>query len=263
MAATKVPNLGLPSSAQTVRTTFNPGVGTTSEYEYTGTAAECLGKYNVWMQQAQIGGIPGNNIREVQLERSEGRGRVIARFSRDRTESIAGEPNDVAVVEELMAVDVVRDCRAAAYFLSGGTAAVTDDGAAVVKKAVDFGFTEAEITEEKCGIAWASWTAGMKELRYHMLHGQESYYETAFILRRSKTGILTSKIKEAFTNINIVVPAPEFATEMDKLILALPAGEWLYKPPQAEYLGEGKWRITQEWHWAVAWSKMYGGTWGI
>jgi hypothetical protein len=103
----------------------------------------------------------------------------------------------------------------------------------------------------------------MKELHYHVMHGQESYYETGFVLRRSKNGLITSQIKEAFTGINTVVTAPTFLSEMDNLILALPTGEWLYRPPQAEYIGGGKWRITQEWHWAAKWSKMYGGTWGV
>ena len=39
---------------------------------------------------------------------------------------------------------------------------------------------------------------------------------------------------------------PEFDTEMDDLIRALPDGEWLKKPPQADFLGRGKWRITEE-----------------
>ena len=265
MAATKMPNVGLPTSAQTVRKNFTPGTGETIDYEYSGTAEECAGKYNVWKQQSRLGGIPGNNIRSITLDQTQGRGRVMAQFSRNDggSNSVAGTPADVAVVEELIAVDIVRDVFAAAYFTTGGAAAVTDDQAVIVRKAVRLSLPEAKITATSCGLAWASWTDGMKQLRYHLAHGQESYYETGFVLRRSKHGVITSKIKEAMENINEVVTAPTFASEMDKLIQSLPAGEWLYRPPQAEYLGDGKWRITQEWHWAVKWSKMYGGTWGL
>jgi len=245
------------------RTTFSPGIGTTVDYEYSGTADECAGKFNVWKQQAQIGGIPGNNIRQVTLEQNNGRGRVIAQFHRQMTTPVAGVPADVVVIEELAAIDIVRDAMAADYFVSG-TAALTEDRAAAVRKACQYCLTEEEITAKACGgIAWSQWTDAMKELRYHLLHGQSAYYETGFILRRSKNGLITSQIKEAFTDINKVVEAPTFLSEMDKLIESLPSGEWLYKPPQAEYLGEGKWRVTQEWHWAEKWSKMYGGTWGL
>ena len=81
-------------------------------------------------------------------------------------------------------------------------------------------------------------------------------------------GVKTATITASFTGINLVCsavaghqPIPTFLTEMDTLIAALPTGEWLYRPPQAEHLGKGKWRITLEWNWAVKWSIIYDGTW--
>jgi hypothetical protein len=264
MSATKVPVVGLPTAAQTVTLDYAPGVGESQSQEWSGEYTECLGKYNGLVAQSKLGGYPGNNIRSVQLRSDQGRARVVAQFARKADLSISGVPDDVVIVKELYAVDIVRDVTASAYFVTGGGAAVSDDEAVIVRKCVQRGWAESEIIVPNVPAAYVftSWSAAMKEVRYHLAHGQESYYETAFILRRSKTGIQTSQIKEAFTNINAVVTAPTFATDMDKLILALPAGEWLYKPPQAEYIGEGKWRVTQEWHWAAKWSKMYGGTWG-
>ena len=63
-----------------------------------------------------------------------------------------------------------------------------------------------------------------------------------------------------FSSATVVFGTPTFSTPMNDLLSALPSGEWLYKPPQAENLGKGKWRIAQEWHWAEKWSIVYGGT---
>jgi len=102
----------------------------------------------------------------------------------------------------------------------------------------------------------------MKELRYHMAHGVESFYETSFVLRRSLHGVKTSVVKASFTGINaIAATAPTLTTGMTTLVESLPTGEWLYRPPQAEHMGRGKWRVSQEWQWAEKWSIVYGGTW--
>lgn len=263
MAPTEIPTEGLPTDAQHVEKSFIPGSGENETKQWSGTAENCESKYNVLVQQAKLGGIPGNNIREVRFTNDNGRGVIIAQFARKNDETVSGIPGDMVVVEELYGVDIVRDIRAAPYFCTGGTGAVTDDNAVVVTKAADLKLKEAEITLANCGLAWASWTDGMKQLRYHLLHGNESYYETGFILRRSMQGLITSQLKQTFSDLNKVVAAPTFKSDMDNLIYALPEGEWLHKPPQVEYVGGGKWNVQEEWHWAEKWSVVYGGTWKL
>jgi hypothetical protein len=105
----------------------------------------------------------------------------------------------------------------------------------------------------------------MKKLRGHMVHGNESYYETGYILRRSRYGVRSSAILASFEDVNRVVVLPTFKTQMEMLITKLfPSdrpGEWLKRPTQAGALPKGRWRIDEEWQWAEKWSIVYGGTW--
>ena len=258
MSATKTPDVGLPATAPTITKEWSQGIGETAVHEWKGEREEIAAEYAAQKALAQAGG----NIAQLTYRSADGRATLVARFGRSEG-GVQGYPDDVAVVEELYAVDVVKDIREAPYFCTGGTAALTDDQVNVVTRAVDERWTEAEITPYS-KTAWASWSAGQKELRYHLSHGGESYWETAYILRRSLYGVKTSEIKASFAGINRVTTAdPELTTQMDQLILSLPAGEWLYRPPEAEHLGRGRWRITQEWTWAEKWSKVYGGTWGL
>ena len=259
-APVKTPDVALPDPAPTITKTFILGSGETQTQEWTGVPADIEALYQLKKTEAQA----GSNISQLETVNAQGRARLVASFGRITEDAEHG--NTVTTVEELYAIDIIRDVRAAPYFCTGGTGALTDDEACVVTKAVDHKLTQAEIIVPTVTIAWAAWTAGMKQLRYHMLHGQESYYETGFILRRSLQGIQTSPIKASFAAINTVVtaPSPPMSSGMNQLIQSLPAGEWMYKPPQAEYLGKGRWRITQEWHYAKQWSKIYsGGSWGL
>lgn len=256
MAPTKVPDIGLPDSAPITGKDYIPGAGETNTAEWGGTAEDVLAKYEEYKASAAAGA----NIASLSYRNRTGRGTLMLVYGRSGT-NVEGEPDDVAVVEELYGIDIVRDVCCAPIW-GPGEYDLDDDDVATVRRACEMTLTQAEITTPRVKIAWASWTDGMKDLRYHILNGQDSYFETGFILRKSKFGIRTSEIKASFTNINTVVTAPSFSTPMSALIDALPEGEWLYKPPQCEHLGRGKWRVTLEWHWAVQWSRMYGGTWG-
>lgn len=262
MAPEKVPDVDLLADAPITEKVFIPGAGETQSKEWNGTAADVLAKYEELKDAAQLGGV-GQNIREIRYGNNIGRGRVIVQFARTPVSTTPGIPADMQVVEELYGVDIIRDVRAAPYFCTGGAAEVTDDEAAIVSKAVERKDIESAIIAPEYGTAFSAWTDGMKQLRYHMLHGNESYYETGFVLRRSKIGVITSDLKQTFLDINKVVDAPIFLSDMDMLIYLLPEGEWLYRPPSVEYLGGGKWRVQEEWHWAEKWSKMYGGSWGL
>lgn len=251
MSATKNPNVGLPTNAPVHEKVWELGAGETETKEWGGIPADILAKYNILKGEAEAGG----NIGRIHYRNQEGRARLIVAYGRVTAEGRYG--NTVTTIEELYAVDIIRDIRCAPYFTTAAATKLTDDQISAVSKAVSLQQAEAEIP------GWGAWAASQKQLRYHMLHGMESYPETAFVLRNSLYGVLTSAIKVSFTGINTVVTAPTLSAQMNKLIESLPSGEWLYKSPQCEHLGRGKWRITKEWHWAEKWSKILGGTWGL
>jgi len=260
MSATKNGTQTLPTDAPTWIKVYTSGSGEVETNEWAGEKSDILTKYEELKADAEA----GENIASLEASGNNGRSKLIARFG--RTGSISSEyGDDVTIIEELYAVDVVKDLRASPYFSTAATK-LTDDQVSWVQTCVDNQWSEADITTEGDAVSrnnWAAYTDSMKELRYHLLHGHDSYFETGFILRRSLYGVRTSVIEGSFTGINTVVAAPTFASQMDTLIAALPAGEWLYKPPAAEHLGKGKWRISLEWHYAAKWSKVYGGTWGL
>jgi hypothetical protein len=163
-----------------------------------------------------------------------GRATLVARYVRG-----------TASIDELYGVDVVEDIRTAPYFDS-----LTD---AQCQTAVN--------VAERGQAAPGGWSTAQKKLHQHWARGSQSYFRTGFVFRRSTQAMANRDTIAAFTGINTVVTAPASSGAVKKLLAALPEGEWLYKPPQAEYVGRGRWRITQEWHWAVKWSVVYGGTW--
>jgi hypothetical protein len=264
MAATKHPDVALPTDAPvTTKEWIGPFAGDSTTGEWQGTPADIDAKYAELVAEGEAGG----NIAGLSYRNDKGRCTLVARYGRGST-TIVGVPENVTVIEELYAVDIIKDIREAPYYCLGGTAALTDERAAWVYKCARNGWTQAEITANaiKAGLdatpfQYANFTAPMLSLFGHLTHGVESYYETGFILRRSQYGIKTSAIQAAFTNINRVVASPGFISEMTALLQSLPAGEWIYRPPQAEHLGKGRWRVTQEWMYSPKWSVVYGGTW--
>jgi hypothetical protein len=199
----------------------------------------------------------------VSLNWANGRGTLVATFSRTGNQVDQGE--DVSIVEELYAVDVIKDITTCPYFSIDGTA-LDNDEVSWIKRTVDEQWSEAEINQQGLQLSrpqYSAWSAAMKELHYHLMHGVTTYYETGFVMRQSLHGIRWSQMQASFTGINQVITAPVFKTDMTNLIQALPAGEWLYRPPQAGYLGKGRWRVDVEYQYAVKWSKVYGGTWGL
>lgn len=261
MTATKNPDVAPPANPPIRTLEWVLGSGISDVQEWQGERTEMETAFNNLVSQGEAGG----NIAQATLTEQNGRCRLVARLGRNNAVSTPGAPPGVQVIEELYAVDVIKDVREAPYFTTGANA-LTDDQILWVSLCLDERWSVAEVTAEagtNDDRKYANWTAGMRDLRYHMAHGQESYYETGFILRKSSHGIRTSGVGASFTDINRVVTAPVFTSAMNHLIAALPAGEWLYRPPQASYLGRGRWRVDQEWQWAQKWSKIYGGTWGL
>jgi len=264
MSATAIPNNGLPTEPDTVTKEWTHGMGETEVHEWGGLKSDIEDKYEERKSAAEA----GENIANIIYKNQRGRATLLVRLGRQGN-IIANRPADVSVIEELYAVDIIRDISAAPYWattVGGKGLPLSDDQIAFVRNCAERNLTSTEITsaQVQAGLAaatyaWANWSKGMKELWWAMTHGVTSYYETGLVLRRSEIGLSTSQINASFTGVNTVVTDPVFNSPMDNLI-ELPDGEWLYRPPLAEHLGRGKWRITQEWHWAEAWSIVYGGT---
>jgi len=277
MSVTRVPDVDLPDSAPSESREWAVGNGETIVQDWSGDKEQVLEKYADLKATAEAGG----NIAGLSYEMRQGRATLVARFGRTGGGS-AAYGDDVTVIEELIAVDVLKDIACAPYFAltlaathplyakqDGATKGLplSDDQVAFVRDCVERHLTEGEITAEvakrglSASLAWASWSIGMKELRWHLERSIDTFYETGFILRQSLYGVRTSSIKAAFTGLNTVAAtAPTFDSRMDDLIEALPAGEWLIKPVQCEHLGRGKWKVSKEWQWAEKWSIVFGGT---
>ena len=256
MTATKHGVQILPINAPTVNFEYTPGIGETETREWGGERGDVKAKYESLKNAAQTGGQIEGNLTSLSYRNAAGRSTCMARFERSSTLN-SPDGSDTRVVEELYATDIIRDVRAAPYWTTTVATKLTDDEVVAVTAAVDNNLQESEID------GFGGWSASQKELKYHMMHGQQSYFETGFVLRLSEYGVITSQIQASFTGINqVAATAPELSNQMGLLIDSLPIGEWLYKPPQAEHLGKGKWRITREWQYAEKWSKIYGGTWG-
>jgi hypothetical protein len=241
MSAAKIGVSALPADPQTEILEWVYGTGETRQIEYQGERSDVLAKYEELKTET--------GIRQANYTNANGRSRVIARFAREDIDSGSGD--GVTIIEELLGLDVVRAIHAAPAF-----SALADSDIAAVLLASESRLTDAQID------GYAAWAAAKKELRWQILHGQESYYETAFVLRIKKQGVRSSALRGVFTGINTVVAVPELSTGMTELVGTLPTGEWLYKPPQVEYAGRGVWSVSSEYHWAVKWSKVYGGTLG-
>tara|TARA_B100001013_G_C24542879_1_gene415380 strand:- start:280 stop:870 length:591 start_codon:yes stop_codon:yes gene_type:complete len=181
-------------------------------------------------------------------------------------ETTAQHGAEVQVIEELYAVDIVKDIRNAPYYNSGGAAPLTDAQAAWVAECTDHNFGPGEITSQaklrglSASLHYDSWSSGMLSLRYHLLHGAAQYVETGFIFRRSLHGVRTASINVSFADVNTVISQPSFFTAMANLVGTIPTGEWLKKAPYVEYIGKGRWRCTEEAQWAEKWSVVYGGS---
>ena len=242
MSASKIGEQALPADPQNETLEWVYGAGETRQIEFQGERSDVLAKYENLKTE--------NGVRQVTFSNATGRTRVIARFAREDIDGGTGD--GVTIIEELLGLDVIRAIHSAPDF-----AALADDDIAEVLLAAESRLKEADIE------GYAAWVAAKKELRWQILHGQESYYETAFVLRIKKQGVRSSALQGVFADINQVVAVPGLSAGMTELVGTLPAGEWLYKPPQVEYAGRGIWSVSSEYWWAAKWSKVYGGTLGL
>jgi hypothetical protein len=235
MSATELGGTGIPADPQSESLEWSVGVGETRSIEWRGNKSATRSKYN------ELKG--GIGVQSVSYQNAEGRSRVVAKIARTENGS------NVTIIEELLGVDLVRPIYAAETFRT-----LTDDQVSGVLAATEARLLEADIT------GFASWTATQKELRWQILHGQESYYETLFVLRVKKQGIRSTELRGIFEGVNKIQALPTLSPGMRDLVGTLPAGEWLYRPPQISYVHRGIWSVESEWNWAPKWSVVYDGS---
>jgi hypothetical protein len=213
---------------------FTKEGGEVVSYVHQGDTDNVLVDYNTF-KSAMIASTV-TDLSSLSFQSINGRATLIRRYVRENKD-----------IEELYGVDVIKDICTAKYFDD-----MTDTQIVAVRTKHENG----EARDE-------AWTVLQKNLYWHLVRGMESYLETQFILRVTTRSASATTTKKSFTGINTVVTAPTLSANMQQLIDSLPAGEWLKKPPTAENLGKGRWRLGQEYHWAEKWSVLYGGTWGI
>jgi hypothetical protein len=121
---------------------------------------------------------------------------------------------------------------------------------------------------EDQGEADGGWNVLQTHLFGHLVHGQEEYLETAYVLRQTFRTNSTRTITKAASQINQVckpdnATGPDFPNLSSKLkaqIDSLPDGEWLKRPTQVRYIGKEGTDVAMEFQWAPKWSVVYGGT---
>jgi hypothetical protein len=203
----------------------------------------------------------------LDYEVSRGRAFLVARYGRaggSGGDVPIGAAGNTSTIEELYAIDIIKDIRQHPKFQTGGDWVLTD---AQLQAVVDYHNKDVDDFERDADgviIERPAWSDSQKRLYRMLIHGFSEYVETGFILRRSIYGARNTRVLATFDGINEVGDIERLSVKMQNLIQSLPTGEWLKKPSQAEYLGRGQWRISEEFHWAQKWHSIYGGAldWG-
>jgi hypothetical protein len=223
--------------------TWTPGNGTVKTFSASGTAADMQEKYDL----AVVGAYNplAGRISGVTLDKAaNGRGTLSINYVRSLA-SLIDEENDG--VQELVAVDNVRDIKTADYFKTLTPAQ---------KVAVQ------ERWENRLPPPETGWVALQTTLYNHMASGMETWTDTRYEFRRTFLTTSERTMKFSASNPNRVVETlPRLSDVLSKLIDALPEGEWLKAPVAVTYAGTLGWSVQETYIWAWKWSVVYGGTW--
>lgn len=231
----------LPSTAQPYDEKFS-SLETTDGYvesrEFTGekTALEALKA----TYTAQIG-LFNSGVTSVQWSDLNGRAVLTVYYERKTRTITLGDDGSI---QELYALDVVRDIKCAPYFES-----LSDAEMSAVQLRWD----------SRLG-ADSGWNDLQKQLYAHMAKGQESYNETAYEFRQTFQTSSSKQLRAASSDPNTVQELPNLSGAMKKLIDSLPDGEWLKKPTSVQFAGPRGYTVTLVYQWAPKWSVIYGGT---
>jgi hypothetical protein len=189
--------------------------------------------------------VAGNfNSNIAGLDYKEVNGRATLTVNYDTTEAWNSLSVESPSLQELQAVDLVRDIKCAQYF-----ATLTNDQVADVQAAWDARLPTS-----------ASWIYGQKALYGHMSHGQENYIETTYEFRQTRRINSSKMLRISMANPNTVQELPDLNSAMSRLVESLPEGEWLKKPTVILNAGKHGWTVTEIYQWAKQWSVIYGGT---
>jgi len=205
--------------------------GSVQVHTFDGSKDEIATQYLIQKSLANAFNDP--RLASLGYEPNKGRARLVMRYVRESQN-----------IEELYAVDVIKDIKLAPYFQTLTNAEVT-----TVKTAYENNLDE--------DVAWSNL---QKTLYKHLTFGAESYVDKQFVLRTSSFVSLATVVEADLSSVGTVVSTPTLSSNMQRLIKTLPTGEWLQGPITAEHLGRGRWRLDNELQWAKKWSVIYGGT---
>jgi len=234
----KYPNVGGFSEGEDI--VWTPNTGDVKTLTWNGCYADVYAAF-----LARRAAAPGTaDVFELNFHSQNGEATLYERRTRD----------DGSLTEEIFGVDVMKDVLTTEYFQE-----LTNDEVVEVSKA----YRDALKEGEPGGPPSGGWTGKKGSLYYHLTHGVEQLPETAWIFTQSRRAVRYRSVSATFANVNRVVasPAPESST-IARLITAVPAGEWLYKPPRVTSAGKGLYDVTKMWWWARQWSVALGGTFG-
>jgi hypothetical protein len=207
----------------------------------TGAASDLLPLY----EQEKIAALFSSTISGIGLQTQRGRGTLTV--TNARVIDQGQDPIIAGGLQELIGVDVVLPIYRAPYFQTLTTAEVAE-----VRTAIEDGLTNPE------GVV----SGGNKayQLFGHLLLGYDSYYETAYLFRRTFRTSRSQQVQLAASNPNTVQNLPQLSTTLQNLIDTLPVGEWLKRTVDVRYLGREGWDVSDSYLWAPKWSIVYGGT---
>lgn len=197
-------------------------------------------------EAAKLTAQANSNITSLQFSDDRGRGTLTTIYS--STDDPSNPDQSVYGVQELIAIDVLKDIELAPYFESLDYYSVNEVHEAIAKRQI---------------YVTSSWSALQKTLFHHLSLGQDTYYETSFVFRKTRRigSGQTSLLKAVMTDINTVVALPELSPSLLNIISGLPTGQWLKRPTQVRYIGRDGWDVSEEYQWSLTWSVVYGGTW--
>ena len=214
------------------------GVGETTTIKKTGDVTQIEALYEADIETIQGG---DSSISSLTFNSRNGRGETTILYEPAEDDPEAEEDG----AQELVAIDVIRPIYTAPYFKSLDYTQVGD-----VRRTVADGVREVD----------AGWVDLQKVLFKHLIMGRDTYYETAYIFRKTFKTSSSSALNRSASDINTVVALPALSSAMQNMIDSLPVGEWLKRPTQVRNMSKSGYDVSEEYLWAPIWSVVYGGT---